>query len=180
VTIHPFVLTLLSFVASTLLLAKEPTIFIEIRGETLSSPVKITDPNFLDAYSFFNGPGVTDLSGEAYAKGSILDWKAGPVVPVPGERQHYEVRVYWRPRTRASCLSEEPCLVYVVFYDYAPSSKRGFIYLPGRGEQWHDKDINLLYHGNGIEGHWFGALDSWTNSVMSLIASAATRTDQRP
>jgi hypothetical protein len=41
----------------------------------------------------------------------------------------------------------------------------------------HDMDI---YHGCGIEGHWFGALDSWTNSAMSLIARAAARKDQRP
>jgi hypothetical protein len=170
------VLTLLStFAVPTSLLAKSPTILIEVSGKTLVSPIRITDPKFLDEYSFFNGPGVTDFSGEAYAKGSIIDWKGGLVVPVPNERQHYEVRVYWSPRTRASCLSEELCLVYVAFYDYDPSSKRGFVYLPGRGEPWHELDINLLFHGDGIEGHWYGALDSWTSSVRSLIAGAADR-----
>jgi hypothetical protein len=175
------VLTLLSsFLVPTSLLAKSPTILIEVSGKPLVSPIRITDPKFLDAYSFFNGPGVTDFSGEAYAKGSIVDWKAGPVVPVSNERQHYEVRVYWGPRTMARCLLEAPCLVYVAFYDYDPSSKRGFVYLPGRGEPWHDMDINPLYHGSGVEGHWYRALDSWTNSVRLLIAGVAGRKGPRP
>jgi hypothetical protein len=55
-------------------------------------------------------------------------------------------------------VTEKPCLVYVGFYDYDPVSRRGFVYLPGRGERWHDLDINLLYRGDGVDGHWFAGL----------------------
>jgi hypothetical protein len=60
-----------------------------------------------------------------------------------------------------------------LFYDYDASSKRGFVYLPGKGEQWYALDINLVYHG--LEGHWFNATDSWTGFVRTLIANRSDR-----
>ena len=97
------------------------------------------------------------------------------MIQPPARREHYEVLFYWRPRSRpqAQCFTEKQCLVYVLFYDYDPSSERGFVYVPGKGEQWHAFDISVVYHG--VEGHWFNVTDSWTGFARTLIAN---RSDQ--
>jgi hypothetical protein len=155
---------------SSTLWAKAPTILIEVKGAGLTSPIEITSPEALNKYTFFDGPG----AGGVY-KDSIIDWKSGFVTQPPARRQHYEVLVYWAPRARpqAQCYTERLCLVYVAFYDYEPSSKRGFVSLPGKGERWYAFDINLVYQG--VEGHWFNATDSWTGFVRALIANRSDR-----
>lgn len=150
--------------------AKAPTIRIEVKGAGLSSPREITSREALNEFTFFDGPGVSTMGG-GYAPGSIIDWKSGFVAQPPGRRQHYQLLFYWPPRARpqAKCLTEKPCLVYAAFYDYDPSSKRGFVYLPGQGEPWHDLDVNVVYHG--VEGHWFNATDSWTGFLRLLLSN---------
>ena len=166
-----WVLALMSL--STSLWAKEDTILITVKGESLAAPIDITSPGTLDKYSFFNGPGVS-TSGGGYAPGTIINWTSGAVAGPSARREHYEISVYWPPRTRpqAGCYTDKPCLVYVAFYDYDPVSRQGFVYLPGKGEPWHDLDINLLYHG--VEGHWFRATDSWTAFVRTLIVNRSS------
>jgi hypothetical protein len=159
---------------SASLWAKADAILITVKGSNLAAPIEIMSPKALDKYSFFNGPGVSS-SGGGYAPGTIIDWKSGTLAQLPARREHYQISVYWPPRTRpqAGCYSEKPCLVYVAFYDYDPLSGRGFVYLPGRGEPWHDLDVNLLYHG--VEGHWFRATDSWTAFARALIVKRSSR-----
>ena len=163
-----------SLTLSVPLWAKADTILIEVKGASLISPIEITSPEALHKYTFFDGPGVSTFGG-GYAPGSIIDWKSGFVAQPPARRQHYQISFYWPPRERpqAGCFTEKPCLVYVVFYDYDPASKRGFVYLPGRDEKWHNLDINVLYHG--VEGHWFKATESWTGFVSNLIANRSDR-----
>jgi len=171
---------------SVLLWAKAPTILVEVKGAGLTSPIEITSPEALRKYTFSPGPGPY---GGSYDPGSIIDWKSGFVfapdswgmarfpdgrcLQPPSRREHYAVFFYWPSRSRPQCFTEKPCLVYVLFYDYDPSSKRGFVYLPGKGEQWHGLDINVVYHG--VEGHWFKATDSWTGFVRALIAKRSDR-----
>jgi hypothetical protein len=159
--------------------AKAPTILIQIKAATLTGPIGITDPNFLNAFSFFNGPGVSTPDPGRYAPGTIIDWKSGAVSPPPTVGKRFEVSILTPPHDRPQCVTEQPCLVYVVYYDYDPVSKRGFVYLPGKGEPWHDLDINLLYHGPGVQGHWYRALDPWSAAVMPLIANATNRNSSR-
>lgn len=165
------VLALLSLSIS--LRAKEEAVLMEVKGADLVSPIKITSIAALHMYSFFNGPGVTAMGG-GYAPGTIIDWEAGFVQP-PARGRHYQISVYWPPRSRpqAGCVTEQPCLVYVAFYDYDPVSGKGFVHLPGRGEQWYELDINLLYHGRDVEGHWFRATESWTEFVRALIVNSS-------
>lgn len=164
------VLALLSL--SVTLWGKADTILIEVNGINLASPLEITSPEALKKYTFFDGPGVTTFDG-GYAQGTIVDWKSGTVASPPARRDHYQISVYWPPheRPQAGCFTEKPCLVYVAFYDYDPVSRQGFVYLPGEGERWHDLDINLLYHGHAVEGHWFRATDAWTAFMRSLIVN---------
>ena len=155
---------------SVILWAKAPTILIEVKGAGLTSPIEITSPEALHKYTFAPGPGPY---GGSYDPGSIIDWKSGFVLEPPSRREHYAVFFYWPSRSRPQCFRDKPCLVYVLFYDYDPSSKRGFVYLPSKGEQWHALDINVVYHG--VEGHWFNATDSWTGFVRTLIANRSDR-----
>jgi hypothetical protein len=159
---------------SATLWAKAPTILIEINGSSLTSPIEITSPEALQKYTFLDGPGVSTWGG-GYASGSIVDWKSGSVAQPPARRQHYQASFYWPARTRpqSGCYSDKPCLAYVAFYDYDPISKRGFVYLPGKGEQWHDLDINVVYHQ--VEGKWFRATESWNSFLRTLIANKSGR-----
>jgi hypothetical protein len=59
-----------------------------------------------------------------------------------------------------------------VFYDYHPSSKRGFVSLPGKGEPWYEVKVRTIWHGTDVEGHWFPATDSWESFVRPIIADA--------
>ncbi|MBV9083635.1 MAG: hypothetical protein JOZ62_13225 [Acidobacteriaceae bacterium] len=147
--------------------AKAETILIQVEGANLTSPIEITSPEALHKYTFFDGPGVSTSAG-GYAPGSIIDWQSGPLAKPPAQCRHYKISAYWPARATAQCFTDRPCLVYVAFYDYDPASQRGFVYLPGKGEQWHDLDIGILYHG--VEGHWFGATNSWTGFLRTLIA----------
>jgi hypothetical protein len=154
-------------------MSKVPTVMIQINAATLASPIKITDCTILDSFGFFNGPGVTTREEGVYAPGTIVDWKSGVVSPPPTVGKRFEIAVFTAPHARPRCVTEEPCPIYVVSYDYDPVSKQGFVYLPGKGEPWHDLDINLLYHGPNAQGHWYRALDPWSAAVMPLIESAA-------
>lgn len=73
-------------------------------------------------------------------------------------------------------------LVYVVSYDYDPS-ERGYIYVPGRGDQWYKLDILTVFRKvenfpfkpglfRKIEGSWFYARPSWEQVARPLIAPA--------
>jgi len=163
------------FIASSPVWAKGDMVVIEVKGGTLTSPLKITDPK-IQEFNVWAGPGVNNTTLEN-ASGFIVDWHAGVVAHPPAGVQHYEISFYVGCRTPNDfvCLAEKPSLAYVVFYDYDPSSTRGFVYLPGKGEPWYVMNVRSIYHGEGVEGHWFQAADSWESFVRPIIAKALTR-----
>ncbi len=57
-------------------------------------------------------------------------------------------------------------------YDYDGKSKQGFVYLPRMKEAWGDLNGGSIYHGNGIEGHWFHATDEWRRFVEPILDNA--------
>jgi len=170
--------------SSSPLWAKGAMVRIEISGGTLTSPLQITDPQRLKEFTFFDGPGNNNVTLETAEKGSIIDWKTGIVRQhaadlqkvIGPDLQRYKVSFYWMgcawddPTSRDGKhpCAEVPTLAYVVFYEYDASSKQGFVYLPGKGEQWHDRNISTLYRPDA-EGHWFFATDGWTSFVGPLI-----------
>jgi hypothetical protein len=141
---------LASLTASAPLWAKGDMVLIEVKGETLSAPLQITDPK-IQEFNIWAGPGVSSGDTEE-TEGFIIDWRAGVAQP-PAGLNHYQVSFYAgcnaAPRAEGvalglsaaailrnnpSCLGEKPRLAYVVSYDYDHSSKRGFVYLPRYGE----------------------------------------------
>jgi hypothetical protein len=161
------------YMAPTASSAKGDMVLIEIKGETLTTPIKITDPR-IQEFNVWSGPGVNGTRLEN-ARGFIIDWQSGVVPRLPAGLQRHEVSFYAGCNTIPDdprCLAEKPQLAYVVSYDYDPLSKRGFVYLPRRGEPWFEVNGGTIWHGSGIEGHWFFATDSWENFVRPLIAKA--------
>ena len=166
------------FGALSPLWAKGTTVRIEISGGTLASPFQITDPHRLEEFTFWDGPGMNNVRLENAERGSIIDWKTGIVAQHPAGLRRYEMSftadfgiVCRSPYRPSDCAREEPRVIYVLVYEYDPTSKRGFVYLPGKGEPWHDSNISTLYRPDA-EGHWFRATDAWTSFAEPLIVKA--------
>jgi len=157
---------LVLFIAPAASWAKGDMVLIEIKGASLTAPLKITDPKIQES-NVWAGPGVNGSTVEN-AEGFIADWWKGAVAQPADGVPRYELSFYAGCRTAPSCLGETPILVYVVSYAYDASSKRGFIYLPGTS-----RNVSTIYHGKDVEGHWFLATDAWQDFVRPLIAKAA-------
>lgn len=171
------ILTMLFSLVVPALWAKGEMVLIEVKGATLPTPIRITDPK-IEAFSPWAGPGVNGAS-VPNAEGFIVDWHAGIVSqqvaqPAPGLR-HYEVSFYEGCRTGndPSCLAEKPRLIYVVSYDYDPSSPRGFVYLPGKDDPSYSINVRTIWRQ--VEGNWFFATKSWDEFIRPVLEKAITR-----
>jgi hypothetical protein len=154
--------------------AKGKLVLIEVKGATLSTPIRITDAK-IENFQPWAGPG-TATNGVPSTEGFIVDWHAGVVTPHGSGLQHYEVSFYVTCGTGTNdpeCPAQVPYiagtrLVYVVFYDYDPSLPRGFVYLPGKGSPFYY--LNMRSIARGCEGNWFLAKDSWEDFIRPVIA----------
>jgi hypothetical protein len=150
----------LSLVIPARLFAKGDISKITIKGADLKTTIEITDfRNFKDVdVNVWAGPGVK-INGKEQTEGFIIDWSQR-VTERPKGLQRYEVSFY------AKMPNEK--LVYVVLYEYDPATERGYIYLPGSGEEWYRLNIGTIFHG--VEGHWFRAWSGWDSVARPLIA----------
>jgi hypothetical protein len=164
-TIAVLLATVLMVGIPAALFAKAEIVKITITGADLATPLEITDfGKFRDAdVNVWAGPGVK-INGQEQTEGFITDWPLGAVADRPSGLHHYEVSFYTK--------LPEGGLVYVVYYDYDPSSEKGFIYLPGKHDKWFNLNYGTICHGDGFEGNWFLATAAWNNSVRPLIARA--------
>ena len=146
------------------------TVKITVTGTDLPKPIVITDEK-IGMFSIWAGPGVAK-NGVEETEGFIIDWSKGVVAQPPAGLRHYEVSFYDGCRMdEDGCRTGEPLLVYVVSYDYNPSTEQGFVYLPGKA----DKLVKINYrmwHGHGFEGNWLFATKTWESFVRPLIAKA--------
>jgi hypothetical protein len=143
--------------------AKGPTVKIIIESRELPAPIQITDPN-LQQFNVWSGPpGAT--------RGFIIDATNG-AVEAPIGFHHYKISFYavWR--------STKPTLTYVVFYDYDASTKEGFVYLPGKHEEFGRLNTSAISRA-GFDGHWFRATPLWDNFFRRTIEKAAAKTAAR-
>jgi hypothetical protein len=134
---------------------------ITIRGAHLQTPIEITDPKTLANFNVWTGPGT---SGTIPKQGDkfVIEWSQG-ATESPKGLQRYEVSFYAKlPNER---------LVYVVLYEYDAVTERGYIYLPGSGDEWYRLNIGTIFHG--VEGRWFRAWAEWDSVARPLIAAAS-------
>jgi len=163
----PPVLGLLLMIAIPVsLFAKGKTIKITIQGADLKSPIEITDPRILANFNVWTGPGTfsTQPGFNANAPSFIIDWSQGTMSSPPKGLPLYEVSFY------EDFGDKGEKEVYVVSYEYDPSSQRGYVYLPGKGDKWWRLNARAIFRG--VEGNWFSAWSSWEDVARPLIEKA--------
>jgi hypothetical protein len=143
-------------------LAKGPIVAIEITGDGISVPLRITDADLVGNFSIWNGPGVsTSTAGvkdppahldTGVHDGRFIDWPRGLTAQRPTGLQRFEVTFHLATPGTASR--------YVVAYEIDPRNGQGYIYLPS----WTNE---LIWHG--VEGHWLYASRRWDELVMPRI-----------
>ena len=145
------------------LFAKAETSKIIIKGIDLSAPIDITDPKTLANFSVWTGTG-TGCTGDCSPpspESFIVDWSQ-PVAHHPSGLHRYEVSFYAK-------MPDER-LIYVVFYEYDPATGHGYVYFPGRTEDWYRLNVSTILHG--VEGKWFRAWSVWDGVARPLITEA--------
>jgi hypothetical protein len=149
---------------ASVVLAKSATTKIVIEGPDLSTPIEITDRQILANFNVWTGPGTfsSQPGFNANAPSFIIDWSQGPVAAVPQALQKYQVSFY------SEELSERP--IYVVYYSFSRNSGPGYVYLPGKSEEWWRRNVTSIVRG--IEGKWFHAWITWENIARPLIEKA--------
>jgi hypothetical protein len=164
ITLAVVLVLLVTLSLPALLFAKGDVVCITIKGADLKTPIVITDPNVLMGFPVGTGPG-TSSSVPGFnpnAPGFIIDWPHGPIGKPPKGLQRYEVSFYAKwPNER---------LIYVVFWEYDPRSRQGYVYLPGKADEWYRLNVSTIFHG--VEGRWFRAWRKWDNMASPLIAGA--------
>ena len=134
-----------------------PTTRIVITAPSLSAPVEVTDAEQMGAFLVWAGPGVR-VNGQERLQGFIIDWPAGVVTQRPAGLPRYEVSFYVKHANR-SLASQPEELAYVVWYETDSSSGRGYVYLPGKGDDGYTLNTRSIVRGR--EGHWYFATSAW-------------------
>ncbi len=129
--------------------AGRQTVKVTITGGDLQAPIAITAKDKLARINIWSGPGNFRVNGgirTPYIQDGSIVWSQGAVAtPSPG-LPRYEVSFF-----QGEGPDEE--VMYAVTYAYDPVSRRGYIYLPGKGEKWYD--VNVQSIARGVEGQWF-------------------------
>lgn len=155
-----FILFLLAIPAE--LFAKAETSKIIITGSNLNAPIEITDPKTLANFGVWTGAG-TNCTGncpQPSPESFIVNWSQ-PVADHPSGLHRYQVSFYAK-------MPEER-LIYVVLYEYDPATEHGYVYFPGRTEEWYRLNVSTIFHG--VEGKWFRASSTWEGVARPLISS---------
>jgi hypothetical protein len=150
---------------TTSLMAKGATTRITIRGSSSGGSIDITDPTILREFNVWSGPG-TSVGGVEGTEGFIIDWSSGIVTKRPTGLQHYEVSFF----ANSSDRTDTPP-TYVVFYEHDAASNRGYVYLPGKGDEQYPQNAGEIYRGHDLEGKWFVA----TKAFQTLFRKSIVR-----
>jgi len=129
--------------------AKRPVEKITVTGDTLSSPVEITDePTLRMANPWF---------------GTFIDGNAPAAKQRDNHGVIYEVTLHARLRS--------PNLGPIYRFHYAPGveGERGLVYLPGSGEAWHRENLSIIIRDNH-DGKWNPASSEWDTRMRAALA----------
>jgi hypothetical protein len=149
------------------LFAKADLSKVTIKGADLKAPIEITDPKTLANLNLWTGPGTSwsgGISPRDWVDTFIIDWSLG-VTERPKGLQRYEVSFYTKLPTER--------LVYVVSYEYDPAMENGYVFLPGKTDEWYRLNVSTIFRG--VEGRWFRAWSGWDRIARPLIANARVK-----
>jgi len=128
--------------------AKGPTVKLTVSGPTLSLPLDITDARVLSSANVF--------AGGFLAGGSIA-----PDVSLPRYRVSFHVEL---PKWMNAGVQVK----YVVLYAKDSKTGRGFIYLPGRGEDGYRLNVGTIVR-DGQDGVWHLAASEWAAALNTYL-----------
>lgn len=152
--------------ASAALAAKGETTQIVISGGGLGSPIRIADPVMLGRFYVWSGAGTFhSYAGGPKIEGTegfIVDWPAGIADDRPAGLPRYEVAFH---------VAGSAARAYTVLYEPDVAGDRGYVYLPGRGDEWFPANARVIWRGHGFEGHWLHATAAWQQAAASVIPS---------
>lgn len=150
--------------------AKGTTTKITLTETRRGTSVQLTDPSILQRFNVWAGRGtfvtIAGRETKEASEGFIIDWSAGVVGAPPTYFPRYEVKFFVRDPNSAT-----EKLVYVVYYVHDPSSRRGFVYLPGRSDEMYRLNVRAIHRGENREGNWFRASLAWYETVERTIAA---------
>jgi hypothetical protein len=144
-----------SLAASTASWSKGDIAKITIERVDTDELIEITQPEVLDRFAIWSGPGV---GGWNMAKSLpqpddaafIVDWSQGVLAGAP-DTPTYGVAMYVEGR-------EPPCEKYAVLYR-VDEGGTGYVYLPRWNEEFGSCNMSLIYRD--IEGNWFRSSKKW-------------------
>jgi len=130
-----------------------------ISGGKLSKPIEITDPGILQLSNPWFGSFISQWN--QVSEGTLT----GP----PSSTPRYELSFYatFSPK-------EPPHIVYVAYYTFDPSTRSGFVYLPGHNEQWYFTNSGSILRPHQ-DGRWNLANRDWSDKLNLIIASSEQR-----
>jgi len=132
---------------------------IIIRGAGLAAPIEMDEQ--IGRFFVWSGRGAF-LNGVEETEGFLINWPKGAVAAPAATLQHFEVSFYE--------VDERPA--YVVTYAYDPATNQGFVYLPGKGENWYAVNTRSILRGKDVEGNWFMSSRAWDDFARPRIAKA--------
>jgi len=136
---------------------KPATAKLRITGGHLTRPLEVTDPEVLRGFSVWHG----------YMESSRR------VTTAPtGDYRSYEVWFY------VKFSDNDVRMAFVLYYHPSSAGEKGYIYLPRRGEKWHELNASTIQLATG----WFYASREWDARIKPLItaAEAAQRSAAKP
>jgi hypothetical protein len=156
---------LIVFSATMLVFAKGTTTKVIITSAELQSPIEISDPEVLENFNVWSGPGTfsNDVEGN---EGFIVDWSGGVVTDRPNGLHTFELSFYVRYANRPFGEQTDQ-LAYIVSYAVDPSTGQGYVYLPGKADAPYRLNTKAIYRGR--EGNWFRATAAWQRAFRNVV-----------
>jgi hypothetical protein len=139
-----------ALVLTTNLVAKGPTIRLEITGGGLATPITVTDVSVLSDSNVFGGTFLGPIASSSSIKPGWPKYVVSFFVELP------------------TWMHEGVQKKYVVYYAKDPKTGRGFVYLPAPGEEWYDLNVSTILR-NGLEGNWLDASVGWSKSLNTYL-----------
>ena len=146
----------LCVVLAVSLAAKAPTVRLTIAGPDLPSAVETTNPKALA--SIWAGSFIGASSEE-------------PAKALPRYRVTFFVR--WANGSKETIKPK-----YVVTYVRDPRTGRGFVYLPGRGEEGYAMNVGAMERDRQ-DGRWHIAEADWSDAIALTLGPFATAPSAR-
>ena len=156
---------LIIFSATIALYAKGTTTRITITGAGLQSQVEISDPEVLKNFNVWSGPG-TFVNGVEGTEGFIVDWASGAVTHRPNGLRTFELSFFVRYANRPFGEQTDQ-LAYIVSYAVDPETGQGYVYLPGKSDEFYRLNTKAIYRGR--EGNWFRASAAWQTAFGKVV-----------